>query len=189
MRATLIRNFHEMFNKNCQCSPMMLRRGLAATFVSLCLCGSAAAEEQNNALFNMQVLTLESALELAQAGLADCRKRGYQVAVAVVDRFGNTQVVLRDRFAGPHTPRTATRKAWTAVSFRSDSLALADLTRQGKPAAGLRHVENALMVGGGRNVEVAGSIVGAVGVSGGPSGEDDDACAQAATDSLIEKLM
>ena len=30
-----------------------------------------------------------------------------------------TQVVLRDRFAGPHTVPTATAKAWTAVSFRT----------------------------------------------------------------------
>jgi uncharacterized protein GlcG (DUF336 family) len=29
------------------------------------------------------------------------------VAVAVVDRFGVIQVVLRDRYAGPHTPVTA----------------------------------------------------------------------------------
>jgi uncharacterized protein GlcG (DUF336 family) len=59
------------------------------------------------------------ALDLAQAALADCRQRGYQVAVAVVDRSGLMQVVLRDRFAGPHTPPTASGKAWTAATFMS----------------------------------------------------------------------
>ncbi|WP_245474638.1 heme-binding protein [Bradyrhizobium sp. Leo121] len=43
---------------------------------------------------------------MAQAALADCQKRDYQVAVAVVDRFGVVQVVLRDRCAGPHMPPT-----------------------------------------------------------------------------------
>src|SRR5436190_23169666 len=52
----------------------------------------------------------ELALDLARAALDDCRSRGYQVAVAVVDRFGVTQVLLRDRFAGPHTPSTAARR-------------------------------------------------------------------------------
>ena len=57
------------------------------------------------------------ALDLARGALASCRERGFQVAVAVVDRFGVTQVLLRDRFAGAHTIATATSKAWTAVSF------------------------------------------------------------------------
>ena len=39
----------------------------------------------------------------ARAALDECRRQGYQVAVAVVDRFGNPQVLLRDRFAGAHT--------------------------------------------------------------------------------------
>ena len=58
------------------------------------------------------------ALDLARAALADCQKRGYQVAVAVVDRFGVPQVMLRDRYAGPHTSVTASGKAWTAAAFR-----------------------------------------------------------------------
>ena len=61
------------------------------------------------------------ALALARAALADCQKRGYQVAVAVVDRFGMTQVLLRDRYAGAYTVTTATGKAWTAVNFRNNT--------------------------------------------------------------------
>jgi len=81
--------------------------------------GTAKAEE---ALISFKVLSPAAALELAQATLEACRNEGYQVAVAVVDRFGITQVILRDRYAGPHTPETARRKAWTAVSFRTDTL-------------------------------------------------------------------
>ena len=70
--------------------------------IALLACAPGRAQE---ALLAYKSLSLEIALELARAALTDCRQRGFQVAVAVVDRFGVTQVVLRDRFAGPHTPR------------------------------------------------------------------------------------
>lgn len=145
-----------------------------------------ASAEQG--LIDFKVLSPATALELARASLADCRKRGYQVAVAVVDRFGVTQVVLRDRFAGPHTPDTARRKAWTAVSFRTDTLTIAEETQAGKPQSGARQVTNALMIGGGVPVEAGGSIVGGIGISGGPGGEADDACARAGIEAIVDKI-
>jgi uncharacterized protein GlcG (DUF336 family) len=152
----------------------------------LCSPPLAAAEE---ALVSFKALTPEAALELAQATLKACREKGYQVAVAVVDRSGTPQVMLRDRYAGAHTPGTATRKAWTATSFRADTLSLAEETQAGKAQSGVRFVENALMLGGGVLVEAGGSLVGAVGVSGAPSGDLDDACAKAGVAAIEEKLM
>lgn len=76
-------------------------------------------------------LSPELALNLARAALADCQRRGYQVAVAVVDRFGVTQVMLRDRFAGPHTPATASGKALTAASFRTNTTELSAISQPG----------------------------------------------------------
>jgi len=152
----------------------------------LCILPPAAAEE---ALVSFKALTPETALQLAQATLKACRDKGYQVAVAVVDRAGTPQVMLRDRYAGAHTPGTASRKAWTATSFRADTLSLAEETQAGKPQSGVRFVDNVLMLGGGVLVEAAGSMVGAVGVSGAPSGEQDDACARAGVAAIEEKLM
>jgi uncharacterized protein GlcG (DUF336 family) len=151
----------------------------------LCL-GIAAAEEP--ALVSYQTLSPEVAQELAEATLQACRKAGFQVAVAVVDRAGVPQVMLRDRYAGAHTPDTATRKAWTAVSFRTNTLALADMTQAGKPQSGVREVTNVLMIGGGLPVEAAGSQVAGVGVSGAPTGEDDEACARAGLAAIEAKL-
>lgn len=147
---------------------------------------TAAAEEP---LMSFKVLTPETALELAQATLKACRDKGYQVAVAVVDRSGIPQIMLRDRYAGTHTPDTATRKAWTATSFRTDTISLAEETQAGKSQSGVRFVAGALMLGGGVLVEVGGSMVGAVGVSGAPSGDQDDACARAGLEAIEEKLM
>src|ERR1700752_3372175 len=96
---------------------MILARLLVVTV--LLWCGASARAQ--DAFVTFKALTPEVALELAQAALGECRKRGFQAAVAVVDRFGVTQVMLRDRFAGAHTPQTAAGKAWTAASFRTST--------------------------------------------------------------------
>ena len=164
----------------------MLRPLFSALIFWVGLSLPVGAEEKS--LVTFKILTLDTAMELAQASLADCRKRGYQVTIAVVDRFGTVQVILRDRFAGPHTPETARRKAWTAISFRTDTLSLAELTQAGKEPSGVRFVSEALMVGGGVPVEAAGSIVAGIGVSGAPGGDQDDACARAGIEAITDKL-
>jgi uncharacterized protein GlcG (DUF336 family) len=148
--------------------------------------GTADAEEE--ALFNIQSLTPETAMTAAMAALEKCRSEGFQVAVAVVDRMGILQVLLRDRYAGAHTPDTARGKAWTAASFRTNTTNLVELTQPGKPQSGVRHVPGALMIGGGLVIEAAGSLVGAIGVSGAPGGELDDLCAAAGIEA-IEDLI
>jgi uncharacterized protein GlcG (DUF336 family) len=133
-------------------------------------------------------LSPEVALDLARAALASCRERGFQVAVAVVDRFGVTQVVLRDRFAGAHTVPTATGKAWTAVTFRTNTTELVGVSQPGMPQAGLRAIPGAVILGGGMVVEAGGSLVGGVGVSGAPGGDADDACAKAGIEAVRDKI-
>lgn len=133
-------------------------------------------------------LSVELALELARAALSDCQKRGFQVAVSVVDRFGNPQVLLRDRFAGPHTPSTATGKAWTSVSFRSSTTELNAISQPGMMQAGLRNLPNVVILGGGLMVESGGSLLGAIGVSGAPGGDADEACAKAGISAVQDKL-
>ncbi len=164
----------------------MLRVMTVALTLSLLALPSARAETP--ALVTFKVMSLEVALELAQATLASCRKSGYQVAVVVTDRFGNVQVALRDRFAGAHTVETARRKAWTAVSFRTDTLAMAEVSQAGKPQSGVRQVTGALMIGGGVPVQAGGTMVGGVGVSGAPGGEADDACGRDGIAAVTDKL-
>jgi uncharacterized protein GlcG (DUF336 family) len=154
--------------------------------LSLCFSWPVAAEEA--ATFTTKSMTLETALKMASTALQACRDSGYQVAVAVVDRGGNPQVMLRDRFAGPHTPETARRKAWTAVSFRTNTTELAAATQPGQPQSGMRDVTGALALGGGLMIDAAGSLVGGIGVSGAPGGELDDACAQAGIDAVADAL-
>jgi len=158
---------------------------LAIAAFLLLLATQARAQE---ALVTYKSLNPEVALDLARAALASCRERGFQVAVAVVDRFGVTQVLLRDRFAGAHTVATATGKAWTAVSFRTSTAELAAMTQPGMTQSGVRALPGVVAIGGGLVVEAGGSLAGAVGVSGAPGGEADEACAKAGIEAVREKI-
>ena len=160
-------------------------------FTKLCvavllLAGGAAGAAEGT--FNVKVLTPETALKAAQAALAKCRAGGYQVAVAVVDRMGVVQVLLRDRFAGPHTVDMASAKAYTAVSFRGSTSELADATQAGRPQSGVRGRPGVAAVGGGLTVEAGGSLAGAIGVSGAPGGREDEQCAAAGIAAIREDL-
>lgn len=159
----------------------MLGAALALALAS----GGAAAQE---ATYNIRALTPETALKAAQAALKSCRDAGYQVAVAVVDRSGLAQVMLRDRYAGAHTPKTAIGKAWTAVSFRTRTTEMAEMTQPGKPASGIRHLPNVVMVGGGLPIEAGGAILGGIGVSGAPGGDIDEKCAAAGIAAIRDAL-
>lgn len=139
-------------------------------------------------LFSTQQLTPETALVAARAAMAHCRAAGHQVAVAVTDRSGQVQVLLRDRFAGAHTLDIAPRKAWTAASFRMPTAALATETQAGKPMSGIRQSAQVMAIGGGQVIEAAGAVVGAIGVSGAPGGEADDACALAGVKAVTELI-
>lgn len=132
-------------------------------------------------------LSPELAQDAAKAALADCRARGYQVSVVVVDRFGTPQVMLRDRFAGAHTPPTATGKAWTAVSFKSSTNELG-VAAQTSAMQGLRNLPNVVLIGGGMPIEAGGSLLGAIGVSGAPGGDADETCAKAGIAAINDKL-
>ena len=96
--------------------------------------------------------------------------------------------VLSVNDAEPLTPETARGKAWMAASFRANTSEMVDVTQAGQPQSGVRQVPGALMVGGGMIIEAAGSLVGAIGVSGTPGGERDDACAIAGIEA-IEDLI
>ena len=156
----------------------------------LCVAGALAAGAAlgQDATYAVKLMTPETALKAAQAALGQCRKDGYQVAVAVVDRSGVTQVVLRDRYAGPHTVDMAIDKAWTAVSFRTATGELAKATQPGSAQSGIRNRPRVAAVAGGLLIESGGALVGGIGVSGAPGGDRDDVCAKAGIDSIRDSL-
>jgi uncharacterized protein GlcG (DUF336 family) len=161
---------------------MMLRKLLLPLLLAPLLGAPAHAEDN---LVTFKSLSPDLALTLARAALADCQKRGYQVAVAVVDRFGITQVLLRDRYAGEFAITTATGKAWTAVNFRNNT---GDVVATTPPGTGVRALPGATVSSGGVMVQAGGTLVGAIGVSGAPGGDKDEACAKAGIAAIHDRL-
>ena len=159
---------------------------LMTTAAASPLCGAQSPPVP--ATFTVKLLTPEAALIAAQAGLAHCRKNGHQVAVAVVDREGVLQVLLRDRLAGAHTVEVAPQKAWTAASVKISTTAFAHETQQGKAMSGLRAQPRLRAAGGGLPTEAGGSLLGGIGVCGAPGGDADEACAAAGLKALADDI-
>jgi uncharacterized protein GlcG (DUF336 family) len=166
---------------------MHVRMAIAAALAVAGLAGAHAASAQK-LLASYPTLTTQAALQAAQAALARCQKDGFTVAVAVVDRGGQTLALVRDNLAGAHTIQTAIGKAATAVSFRTDTTELAATTQAGKPSSGIRALPNVVAVGGGLVIRAKGSLVGGIGVSGAPGGDSDDVCAKAGIAAIGDAL-
>lgn len=144
--------------------------------------------QEDDAFVTFKVLKPEVARVAAVAAMESCRAQGYQVGVMVVDRFGIPQVYVRDRYAGLHVFETAQRKAWTAVSFRTSTLELGEITAPGAMMAGIRELSEPLALGGGLMIEAAGSIVAGIGVSGAPGPDIDEHCAQDGIDAILDDI-
>lgn len=133
-----------------------------------------------------RILSAATANKIATVAEQACKQKGYQVAVAVADRFGNLLAFVRDPLAGAHTIGVAQDKAYTAATFQGDTLTLATRLQSLKGTPGLS------LVGGGVPVRVAGFMYGAVGVSGATAekqpGDTDHACALAGIDAVKEEL-
>ncbi len=160
-------------------------RSLLGVLSCVAMLSVAKAEE---ATVTYKSLTPEVALEAARAALQQCRTDGYQISVAVVDRFGETQVLLRDRFAGLPANQTAVDKAWTSVGFRADTSQLAASVKDGTLDPRLANRPRIAMLGGALKIEAAGTLLGAIGVSGAPGGDKDEKCARAGLAAIQDKL-
>lgn len=135
-----------------------------------------------------RVLPMDTARDLAAATVAKCRKDGFKVAVAVVDRGGRLLAFLRDDGAGPHTIEAAQRKAFTSVTFRSPSAVFAKRVAENPAASALADLEGVIALGGGLPIMAGGDVIGGVGVGGAPGGDKDEACAKAGLDSIAAAL-
>ena len=144
---------------------------------------------EDDSFVEFKVLKPEIAIKAAISAMNFCQDEGYQVGVSVVDRFGLTQAFIKSRYAGLHVQETATRKAWTSVSFRTPTLSLDESTQPGKEAFGIRFISTPLPLGGGVPIEAEGSIVAGIGVSGAPGTDIDDECARAGIAAIEDDLL
>jgi uncharacterized protein GlcG (DUF336 family) len=131
-------------------------------------------------------VSLAAASTLANAAMAACQAQGRHIAVTVLDRGGNVVAVQRADGVGPHNTDASRRKAYTALSTRSDTYTLTLAARNNPDMANLTTLPELLLLGGGLPLMVQGQVAGAIGVAGGGGAQQDRACAQAALAALPE---
>jgi uncharacterized protein GlcG (DUF336 family) len=141
------------------------------------------ADDEVKPTVDLKRLSLETANQIALGSIEACRKQGIQIGVTVVDRDGTVQVSMRDTIAASITLPISRQKAFTAANFNAATSALND--RADSP---IGRIDGLVMSAGGVPVQAGGQLLGAVGVSGAPSGETDEGCAQAGIDLVLDDL-
>lgn len=137
-------------------------------------------------VLNAKLMTLDLARDIANHTLDACRKQGYNVSVVVVDRDGAPQVVLRDNYVSRFATEIAQRKAGAVMLSGVSSGELRK--NRADMRAELNELPGVFLLEGGLPIRAGGSLIGAVGVSGAPGGDKDEACAAAGIKAVQERL-
>jgi len=138
-------------------------------------------------LLTQKSLSTGMAMTIAQTALETCTKQGYRVSVHVLGRNGEVLVALHGDDAPPHTMENSQRKAYTARTFRISSGEFAQRVKD-NPTSGAVHLTGIVAAQGALPIKVGDEVIGAVGVSGAPGGEKDEACAKTGIDKVADQL-
>lgn len=163
---------------------MKMTRFIAVALATLSV-PALAAEQEVPVTMPIHRLSMDIAAKLAKATIDACRKEGLNVAVTVVDRGGHPQVVLRDTLGMDLTLTISRQKAYTAMSFNTPT---SQLEGRFTGAYSVPKVDGVIISPGGLPITGGGAILGGVGVSGAPSGEQDEKCARAGMDAIAFEL-
>jgi uncharacterized protein GlcG (DUF336 family) len=139
-------------------------------------------------VLNEKTMSLDLAEAIVLGALARCRTDGNHVTITVVDRDGLVKFALRDDGASPHTITTSRRKAFTSVTFRQPSGQWAHRVLTDPAVAGLKDTAGTIALGGGLPIRAGNEVIGAIGVSGSPGADKDEACANAGIAAVADKL-
>ncbi len=147
----------------------------------------AVAFPANAELLSEKNLSAAVALTIAQTAYESCAQQGYHVSVHVVGREGQVLVAIRGDGSSPHTLENSLRKAYTARTFRTPSGDFAQRVKD-NPTLGVVHLPGVIALQGALPIKVGEDVIGAVGVSGAPGGDKDEACSKAGIDKVVAQL-
>ena len=119
----------------------------------------------------IHALTYEGARIAAEATAAVATERGVAPVASVVDAWGELQYIWRPDAAQPASVGVATDKARTAAIYRRPSKDFEDQASGGRPSA--LHLARAVPLQGGIPISFDGQVIGAIGVSGASSADED----------------
>ena len=156
-----------------------------AALACVALMGSTAAAET----LPTHRIPAALAMEAASETVAACAKEGYRETAQVVDADGAVIATLRGDGAGVHSLDSALDKAYTAVSFKNDTLALAERAKGEDSIAPLAKLPHVMFFGGGVPIKLGDETIGAIGAAGAPGAKLDDGCARAGLDKNKDRLQ
>ena len=137
-------------------------------------------------VLSVKNIGMELARDITTKAVLVCREMGYQVSAVVVDRNGILRASLRDDLAARFTLQIAEEKANTVVM---SGIASGEFRKnRGYIRPELNHIEGLIIMQGGLPINAGGYRLGAVGVSGAPGGDKDEACAAKALESIEDRL-
>src|SRR3984957_10142678 len=110
-------------------------------------------------------------------------------AAQVVDADGVIIATIRGDGAGAFTLDSAFYKAYTAASFKNDTLALAERAKGEDSIAPLSKLPHVMFFGGGVPIKLGDETIEAIGGSGAPGSKLDDACVRAGLDKIKDRLQ
>jgi uncharacterized protein GlcG (DUF336 family) len=157
---------------------------LATTMVGVVILGPSASADT----LTTHGIPLALAVEAASETVSVCAKQGFHETAVVVDADGETIVTLRGDGTGVHTLDSAHDKAYTAVSFKNDTLALAERAKGEDSIAPLSKLPHVMFFGGGVVIKVGNETIGAIGAAGAPGAKLDDGCAHAGLEKIRDRL-
>jgi uncharacterized protein GlcG (DUF336 family) len=126
--------------------------------------------------------------EAVGEAVASCAKQGYNETAVLVDADGVQQAVLRGDSAGVHTLENADHKAYTAASYKSDTGDLVERAKKTEVSPALTRLPRLILSQGAVVIKIGAEVVGAIGASGAPGGEKDEACARAGLAKISDRL-
>ncbi len=138
-------------------------------------------------------LPMALAMEAAAEAVAACEKNNYRVTVTVLDRAGQTRVILKGDRATPHTLDSSRGKAYTVVTLGpivklDTSGEIATRIKENPAAAGLSAIPGLVFLTGGVAIKSGDELLAAIGVGGAPGGNLDEICAKAGIDKIKDRL-
>ena len=161
-----------------------LRRSAIAIASTLGFALTAPASAQ---LVEHKDLTAAIALSIAQTAIETCKANGYAVSATIVGRAGEIIVQIRGDGTGPHTMENAFKKAFTARTFRIPSGEMEKRLKDNPQLAAI-YLTNVIATQGALPITIGDDVIGAVGVSGAPGGDKDEACAKTGIDKVADQL-
>ncbi len=163
----------------------IVKRAAGISLVSALALGFAPAAHAQ--LVTHKDLSLAMATEIALGAIEACKANGYAVSAHVLGREGQVIVGLRNENAGLATFENSMKKAYTARTFARSSGEFADGVK-GNPNAGALWLTNIVPTQGALPIKIGNETIGAVGISGAPGGEKDEACAKVGIEKVAAEL-